>query len=265
KSATASWSQFWATVTSPRVVASYRVTFGASLAGALINMVFGMLVAWVLVRYSLPGRRLVDALVDLPFALPTAVAGLALTAVYAGGGLNGRPPGPARDPGRLLAARDRHRAHVHRPAVRGANGAAGPAEHRGGARGGRGEPRREPLADVAPRHLPDRPARDPDRVRAGLRTCARRVWLGHPHRRQHADADGDHAALDRHQARAIRLRGRDRHRRGDAGRVVRPAALDQRAPVVEPALPGRVRTMARPTTARPGPAREPAVVRVALI
>jgi len=90
KSATASWSQFWATVTSPRVVASYRVTFGASLAGALINMVFGMLVAWVLVRYSFPGRRLVDALVDLPFALPTAVAGLALTAVYAREGWIGR-------------------------------------------------------------------------------------------------------------------------------------------------------------------------------
>jgi sulfate/thiosulfate transport system permease protein len=90
KSATVSWSQFWATVTSPRVLASYRVTFGAALAGALINMVFGMLVAWVLVRYSFPGRRLMDALVDLPFALPTAVAGLALTAVYAREGWIGR-------------------------------------------------------------------------------------------------------------------------------------------------------------------------------
>jgi sulfate transport system permease protein len=77
-----SWSAFWATVTNPRVVASYRVTFGASLAAAVVNSVFGLLVAWVLVRYRFPGRRLVDAMVDLPFALPTAVAGIALTTLY---------------------------------------------------------------------------------------------------------------------------------------------------------------------------------------
>ena len=81
-----SWEQFWAVVTAPRVMASYRLTFGASLIGALINAVFGLLTAWVLVRYTFPGKRLVDALVDLPFALPTAVAGIALTAVYAGNG-----------------------------------------------------------------------------------------------------------------------------------------------------------------------------------
>ena len=83
KSATVSWAQFWATVSSPRVLASYRLSFGASFVGALINMVFGVLLAWVLVRYEFPGRRFADALVDLPFALPTAVAGIALTAVYA--------------------------------------------------------------------------------------------------------------------------------------------------------------------------------------
>jgi sulfate transport system permease protein len=82
KSATVTWAQFWATVSSPRVVASYRLSFGASFVGALINMVFGVLLAWVLVRYDFPGRRVADALVDLPFALPTAVAGIALTAVY---------------------------------------------------------------------------------------------------------------------------------------------------------------------------------------
>ena len=82
KSATVSWAQFWATVSSPRVLASYRLSFGASFVGALINMVFGVLLAWVLVRYEFPGRRFADALVDLPFALPTAVAGIALTAVY---------------------------------------------------------------------------------------------------------------------------------------------------------------------------------------
>jgi sulfate transport system permease protein len=77
-------------VTSPRVLASYRLTFGASLAAALVNAVFGLLVAWVLVRQQLPGKRIVDALVDLPFALPTAVAGIALTALYAQNGWIGQ-------------------------------------------------------------------------------------------------------------------------------------------------------------------------------
>ena len=82
---------FWAAVTSPRVIASYELTFGASLAGALINAFFGLVVAWVLVRYRFPGHRLVDALVDLPFALPTAVAGIALTTLYAETGWLGKP------------------------------------------------------------------------------------------------------------------------------------------------------------------------------
>jgi sulfate/thiosulfate transport system permease protein len=90
KTAGLSWTQFWETVTAPRVLASYRLSFGAALMAAAINAVFGLLVAWVLVRYHFPGRRLVDALVDLPFALPTAVAGIALTAVYAPGGWIGR-------------------------------------------------------------------------------------------------------------------------------------------------------------------------------
>jgi len=81
-----SGSPLWAIVTAPRVMASYRVTFGASFVAALINTVFGMLVAWVLVRYRFPGRRVVDAMVDLPFALPTAVAGIALTTLYASNG-----------------------------------------------------------------------------------------------------------------------------------------------------------------------------------
>ncbi|HTP42028.1 MAG TPA: sulfate ABC transporter permease subunit CysT [Methylococcaceae bacterium] len=90
KSATLTWSQFWNTVTAPRVLASYRLTFGASLISASINALFGLLVAWVLVRYRFPGRRLVDAVVDLPFALPTAVAGIALTAVYSAHGWIGQ-------------------------------------------------------------------------------------------------------------------------------------------------------------------------------
>jgi sulfate transport system permease protein len=82
--------EFWDVVTTPRVLASYRLTFGASFAAALLNAIFGFLVAWVLVRYSFLGKKLIDALVDLPFALPTAVAGIALTALYAGNGWIGQ-------------------------------------------------------------------------------------------------------------------------------------------------------------------------------
>ena len=90
KTATMTWPAFWGAVTSPRVMASYRLTFGASLAGALLNAFFGLIVAWVLVRYEFPFKRVVDALVDLPFALPTAVAGIALTALYAQNGWIGQ-------------------------------------------------------------------------------------------------------------------------------------------------------------------------------
>ncbi|XVJ70881.1 MAG: sulfate ABC transporter permease subunit CysT [Rhizobacter sp.] len=90
KTFTMDWPTFLETVTSPRVMASYRLTFGASLAAALLNAVFGLLVAWVLVRYQFFGKRIIDALVDLPFALPTAVAGIALTAIYAQNGWIGQ-------------------------------------------------------------------------------------------------------------------------------------------------------------------------------
>jgi sulfate transport system permease protein len=90
RTAELSGSAFWATVTDPRVVASYRVTFGASFVAAVVNTVFGLLVAWVLVRYKFPGRRVVDAMVDLPFALPTAVAGITLTSLYAPNGWFGQ-------------------------------------------------------------------------------------------------------------------------------------------------------------------------------
>lgn len=85
-----SLSEFWAVVTTPRVVATYKLTFGASLLAAIINLVFGLLTAWVLVRYQFPGKKILDALVDLPFALPTAVAGIALTAIYAPNGWLGQ-------------------------------------------------------------------------------------------------------------------------------------------------------------------------------
>ncbi|WP_371683114.1 sulfate ABC transporter permease subunit CysT [Achromobacter sp. B7] len=91
KSAELGWQGFWDTVTAPRVMASYQLTFGASLIAALVNLVFGSVVAWVLVRYRFPGKKILDALVDLPFALPTAVAGIALTALYSQKGWLGAP------------------------------------------------------------------------------------------------------------------------------------------------------------------------------
>jgi sulfate transport system permease protein len=86
KSATLSLDQFWAVISSPRVVASYKLSFGMPLVAAGVNAIFGLLLAWSLVRYRFPGKALVDALIDLPFALPTAVAGIALTAIYSKNG-----------------------------------------------------------------------------------------------------------------------------------------------------------------------------------
>ena len=90
KSTSLTAEEFWSVVTSPRVMASYRLTFGASFVAAVINSVFGLLTAWVLVRYEFPGKKVVDALVDLPFALPTAVAGITLTTLYSENGWLGQ-------------------------------------------------------------------------------------------------------------------------------------------------------------------------------
>jgi sulfate transport system permease protein len=91
KTATLTWPAFWKVISSARAIASYQLSFGAAFVAAAVNVVFGVLLAWVLVRYPFPGRRIADALVDLPFALPTAVSGVALTAVYARTGLLGAP------------------------------------------------------------------------------------------------------------------------------------------------------------------------------
>jgi sulfate transport system permease protein len=90
KTATLSWGEFWGTVTDERVLHAYYISFGTSLIAALINLVFGLLIAWMLVRYQFPGKKFFDAMVDLPFALPTAVAGIALTALYAPNGWIGQ-------------------------------------------------------------------------------------------------------------------------------------------------------------------------------
>ncbi len=90
KTATLTWPEFWQAIATPRVLASYRLTFVTAFLAALINVIFGLLTAWVLVRYQFPGKRIVDALIDLPFALPTAVAGISLTFLYAGNGWIGQ-------------------------------------------------------------------------------------------------------------------------------------------------------------------------------
>ena len=90
KTSTMGWEAFWQTVSNPRIVATYKVSFGAALLAACINAVFGLLLAWTLVRYSFPGKRLVDSLVDLPFALPTAVTGITLATLYAKDGWIGQ-------------------------------------------------------------------------------------------------------------------------------------------------------------------------------
>ena len=91
KAGSLGWASFFEAVTAPRVIASFKLSFGASLIAAAINVVFGLLLAWSLVRYTFPGKKIVDALIDLPFALPTAVAGIALTALYAKNGWLGEP------------------------------------------------------------------------------------------------------------------------------------------------------------------------------
>jgi sulfate transport system permease protein len=98
KSGSQGWHGFWDAAASPRALAAYKISFGAAAIAASINCVFGLLVAWVLVRYRFPGRRLLSAFIDLPFALPTAVAGIALTALYADTGIIGRFLEPAGVP-----------------------------------------------------------------------------------------------------------------------------------------------------------------------
>jgi sulfate/thiosulfate transport system permease protein len=90
KSTTLTWEQFWSVITTPRVIASYKLSFGISMIAGFINVFFGLILAWVLVRYTFPGKKIVNTLIDLPFALPTSVAGIALTAIYAGNGWIGQ-------------------------------------------------------------------------------------------------------------------------------------------------------------------------------
>ena len=232
KTSALSWEQFWGTVTAPRVLASYRLSFGASLGAALLNLAGGLLVAWVLVRYQFWGKRLVDALVDLPFALPTAVAGIALTAVYSRKRLDWRPARAARHQGRLHSPRSFRGPDLHRPAVCGPHRATRACGDRSRDRGSRGQPGRQSLADLSPRALAGVVSVVAHGFRFGICPCPGRVRLSRFHLRQHADENGDRAAPHHDQARAIRLRRGDRAGGGDAPGIIPDAACHQPAPMV---------------------------------
>ncbi len=242
KTSQMTWPAFIDAVTAPRVLASYRLTFGASLAAATVNAVFGLIVAWVLVRYRFPGRRIADALVDLPFALPTAVAGIALTGLFAANGWIGgliEPLGVkvAFTPlGVFVALTFIGLPFVVRtvqPVLE-----TLPAELEEAA-ATLGATRRQTLHA---RRVPDRAAGAPDRLRPRVRSRDRRVRLGDLHRRQHADDLGDHAAHHHHQARAVRLSRGNGGRGGDARRLVPAAIAHQCAASVDPPSPGRTVT-----------------------
>ena len=224
----------WRVATTPRVLAALEVSFFISAAAALVNAVFGVIVAWVLVRYEFPGKRLLDAAVDLPFALPTAVAGIALAALYAENGWIGSLFAPwgikiAFTPLGILVAlvfiglpfvvrtvqpvlQDLDREVEEASATLGAT-------------------RRQTVFRVV---LPGAHAGAADRRGAGLRPRRRRVRLGDLHRRQHAVRVGDRAAAHRHQARGVRLCRRRRHRHGDAGDLLPGAARHQRPAGLQP-------------------------------
>ena len=192
---------------SPRVLSSLRLTFSAALAAALIDALFGLLLAWVLTRYAFPGRRVMNALIDLPFALPTAVAGIALTGLLAGNGWIGA----------WLAAHDLKVAFtplgivvaltfVGLPfVVRTVQPVLSSAGAR--VRGSRANARCVAAAGIHSRRVPGAAAGAVDGLRAVARARHRRVRLGDLHRGQHTDGVRDRTALDRDEARAIRLSG----------------------------------------------------------
>ena len=244
KTAGMGWGRFWHVVASPRVVAAYELSIGASLAGATINSIFGMLVAWTLVRYRFFGRSIIDALVDLPFALPTSVAGITLTAVYSANGWLGRLLAPAGikvafTPLGVIVALT----FVGLPfVVRTVQPVLQELEPE----------LEEAAATLGASRLQTFTARDrtralagtADRVCARLRPCARRIRLGGFHFGQHADANRGGAVADHDRARTIRLPGSDGDRTGDAVDVIRDAFPDQSAAAMEceaPCSPMRAR------------------------
>ena len=234
RSAALGWNDFFAIATDRRTLKALQISFGTAFIAAAVNVVFGTIVAWVLVRYRFPGRRIVDAMVDLPFALPTAVAGIALTTLYAPKGWLGSLLDPlgikvaytplgiiialifiglpfvVRTVQPIMEEIDKEVEEV--AATLGANR----------------------LQTVIAGAVSGPGAGDRHRLRTGLRARRRRIRLGHLHCRQFALRVGNRAAFDRHPARGIRLRRSDRDRRDHARPVVRDAPDDQPGAVVEP-------------------------------
>ena len=183
KTASMSWADFVSVVLSPRALASYRLSFGASLVAALINTVFGFIVAWTLVRYDFPGRKILDAMIDMPFALPTAVSGIALTAVFAQNGWIGQYLEPYGIKVAYTWIGRHDRADADRTALRRPLGPAVAPRGAAGPGGRRRDPGRDAVLHLPPHHLSDRAAGARVRVHAGLRPRRRRVRLGDLHRR----------------------------------------------------------------------------------
>jgi ABC-type sulfate transport system permease component len=231
----------WASLTEPRVVAALRLSFGAALLAAAVNVPAGLLIAWAIVRLRFPGRATLDGAVDLPFALPTAVAGIALTALFATNGWLGAPLAAvfgwqvAFTPGGVVVALVfvglpfvvRTVEPVLRDLTRDAEEAAATL----------GATRPQVLWRIV---LPAPRARPAHRLRPRLRTRGGRVRERHLHRRQHADGERDRAAADRHPAGAVRLCRRRRDWSCDAAVVLRHPAGAQ---------PGAARAAARRVSA----------------
>ena len=189
KSTSVTWADFWAAVSDPEAIDAYKLSFGASFVAAAINAFFGLIVAWTLVRYSFVGKKFIDAVVDLPFAMPTAVSGIALAQLYSSDGWVGRWLAPygieiAYSRWGVIGGAD-----LHRPAVRRSHAAAGAGRHGHGGRGGGGQPGGHSLADAAAGHSPDDLPGAADRFCVGLRPGAGRIRLGDFHLQQVGKGD----------------------------------------------------------------------------
>jgi sulfate transport system permease protein len=228
-------AELWAIATTPRVIAAFRVSFGTALIAAVINVFFGLLVAWVLVRYRFPGHRLVDAMVDLPFALPTAVAGIALTALYAPNGWVGRLLDPlgikvaytplsassSRPPFILPSSSCPHRSQAAGPEVEHEEAAASLGA------GWQTFTRVTSSAILRPSSPGSR------RLARGVGEYGSLIF----HCRQHAGGLGDRPAPDREQARAVRLCGRHGPGGDDAAGLLPPPAHHQPVPALDALAP----------------------------
>ena len=217
KTAELSPERFLAIMTSRRVLHALELSFGLSLLAALVNLVFGLVIVWALVRYEFPGRRILDAIIDIPFALPTAVAGIALTNLYAENGWIGALLAPlgiqvAFTPlGIFVALVFIGLPFVVRTVQPVLEDIEAEVEEAAATLGA------SRWHDHPPGDVSGTPAGAADRLRARVRPRGRRIRLGHLHCRQPAERLRDRAAADRHPAGGVPLCGRDRDRRRDAG------------------------------------------------